>query len=107
MKCFMMFLFLWSRNRIEAYTTIIEGASARVPPTPIFYGDFPWNWARRSPEMRRLGHAVPESMQISGQQKKKDSVATAASSAPEKEPVALPHPQIWQLQEPLWHVSRV
>ena len=32
---------------------------------------------------------------------------TAASFAPEKEPLSLPQPLVWQLQEPLWHVSRV
>ena len=37
-------------------------------------------------------------------------LATAASFSPEftkKEPLGLPQPLVWQLQEPHWHVSRV
>ena len=39
--------------------------------------------------------------------KRKTWLATAASFAPEKEPLGLPQPLVWQLQEPHWHVSRV
>ena len=45
--------------------------------------------------------------QFRASRKRKTWLATAASSAPEKEPLGLPQPQIWQLQEPLWHVLRV
>ena len=33
-------------------------------------------------------------------------LATAARFSPEKEPLGLPQPVVWQLQEPVWHVSR-
>ena len=38
--------------------------------------------------------------------KRKTWLATAASFAAEKEPLGLPQLQIWQLQEPVWHVWR-
>ena len=44
--------------------------------------------------------------QFRASRKRKTWLATAASSAPEKEPLGLPQPQIWQLQEPVWHVWR-
>ena len=44
--------------------------------------------------------------QFRASRKRKISFATAASFAPEKEPLGLPQPLIWQLQEPVWHVSR-
>ena len=33
-------------------------------------------------------------------------LAIAATLAPGKEPLGLPQPVVWQLQEPVWHVSR-
>ena len=45
--------------------------------------------------------------QFRASRKRKTWLATAASFLPEKEPLGMPQPLVWQLQEPLWHVSRV
>ena len=45
--------------------------------------------------------------QFRASRKRKAWLATAASFAPEKEPLGLPQPLVWQLQAPLWHLSRV
>ena len=78
----------------------IEWASALVPPTPLCGGGRAGSGNKTTTagsfepvEKERLG--LPQPLAFCHQ-----------NLAPEKEPLGLPQPLVWQLQVPVWRLSR-